>query len=49
VHVYKERERERERKNVLFVRYHIGNSNLGIMLLYKSDRKLPDFLLAIFD
>lgn len=35
----------RERK-VPFVRYYIGNFNLGITLLYKSDRKLPDFLLV---
>lgn len=40
-HAYRERKRK-----VPFVRYYFGNSNLGIMLLYKSDRKLPDFLLV---
>lgn len=41
MHAYRDRKRK-----VPFVRYYIGNSNLGITLLYESDRKLPDFLLV---
>lgn len=41
MHAYRDKKRK-----VPFVRYYIGNSNLGITLLYESDRKLPDFLLV---